>query len=160
MQDGTQFPFELTEDGFADLSRPGATRRYLRGVGEGHVSALRPYQPFSGAEWGVQLQAISNPDKHRHLTVTAHQQKVQARFTHGIDQAGVWATAEGYLFSMPFDDEGSVELVISFRLTIDDDLAVFDVLSDIRAKVGDALETFEPCFRGSCTHGVPIPDAS
>ena len=159
MQDNTQFPFERTEDGFADLSRPGSKRPYLRGVGEGHVAALRPYQPFSGAEWGVQLQAISNPDKHRHLTVMAHRQEARVRFTDGTSEPGALATAEGYLVSMPFDDEGSVELLISFRLTIDDDLAVFDVLSDIRAKVRDVLETFEPCFRGSCTHGGPIPDA-
>ena len=159
IQDGTQFPFERSEAGFAELSRPESERPLLRGVSKGHAAALSRHQPFSGAEWGVQLQAISNPDKHRHLTVTTHRQEVRVRFTERTVQDGVRATAEGYLVSTPFADETSVELLISFRLTIDNDLSVFDVLTDIRVRVRDALETFEPCFRGSCTHGVPIPDA-
>ena len=159
-QDGTQFPIERSEDGFNKLSGPDAKRDHLRGVANEHVAAIGEFQPFSGTDWTIRLQAISNPDKHRHLTVTDHRQELRLRFTEEVAPFGASKTPRGYSVSIPSGDEGSVELDIRFRLTIDDDLSVFDTLAEIRTGVASVLETFEPCFRGSCAHAVPIPDAS
>jgi hypothetical protein len=71
--EGTQFPIEDTEKVFnTRIGEIGDKRKngvYLRGVSDSHVTAIKQLQPFSGCQWTKTLRDISNPDKHRHLTI-------------------------------------------------------------------------------------------
>lgn len=45
-------------------------RKRLVGLSDAHVNGIELYQPYNGAEWTRILRDISNPDKHRHLTLS------------------------------------------------------------------------------------------
>src|SRR5690349_913881 len=73
IQDGTQF---LIEDVKSDPANPrrgfdGRKNRCLKGLSSAHVDMVESLQPYKGVEWTKTLRDISNPDKHRMLTVIA-----------------------------------------------------------------------------------------
>lgn len=66
LQQDTQFPI-VSDEGDWDAQ---ATRR-LRGLTLWRRDIVRELQPFNGEAWATLLRDLSNPDKHRHLTVVA-----------------------------------------------------------------------------------------
>ncbi|MEO7863555.1 MAG: hypothetical protein ABIU05_24580 [Nitrospirales bacterium] len=64
VQRDTQFPIESSPEGFR--SKVG---RYLKGLTSDHINAVETYQPYKEIDWTKTLRDISNPDKHRELTV-------------------------------------------------------------------------------------------
>ena len=71
VQDGTQF---LIEDVKLDPEHPSRgfdarSKRCLKGLTQAHIAAIEALQPYRGIEWTRTLRDISNPDKHRTLTV-------------------------------------------------------------------------------------------
>ena len=64
--DGTQFPIDACEKDFQ-----ARKRGFLKGVSDEHVAAIKRLQPFDGCDWTKVLRDLSNPDKHRHLTITS-----------------------------------------------------------------------------------------
>lgn len=63
-QKGTQFPICDTPEQFEAKSG-----RWLKGLNDTHIAALRQLQPFEGGDHFRLLRDLSNPAKHRHLTV-------------------------------------------------------------------------------------------
>lgn len=70
---GTQFPIADSADGFRRRRS-----NYLKGLSEEHKDAIGAY---SGADWAKILRDISNPDKHRALTVIEGDLEHQVRFS-------------------------------------------------------------------------------
>jgi hypothetical protein len=81
-QRDTQFPL-ISDERNWDAE---ATRR-LKGVAPWRREIVRALQPFNGELWGTILRDLSNPDKHRRLTVVA------AEAEHKLT---VKRTAEGF----------------------------------------------------------------
>lgn len=70
-QAGTQFPICDTKTFFR--KKKGS---WLKGVSPEHVAAIEALQPYDGRDeqlWLRALRDLSNPDKHRHLSVVATQ---------------------------------------------------------------------------------------
>ncbi|MCH8188130.1 MAG: hypothetical protein IIB66_05415, partial [Proteobacteria bacterium] len=65
VKNGTQFPIEDTEDGFKRKRNA-----FLKGVSDKHVAIIESLQPYSGCDWTRILRDLSNPDKHRQLTIS------------------------------------------------------------------------------------------
>lgn len=64
IQEMTQFPIE-TNSSLFDSHRPS----YLKGVADKHAAIIERLQPYNPFAWTHTVRDISNPDKHRHLTV-------------------------------------------------------------------------------------------
>jgi len=48
------------------------TRRrhtWLKGVNQRHVASIEGYQPYRRCDWTKTLVSLSNPDKHKRLTI-------------------------------------------------------------------------------------------
>lgn len=71
VQDGTQF---LIEDVKVDPLKPNRgfdakAGKNLTGLSGKHIGMIEDFQPYKGVNWTKSLRDISNPDKHRKLTV-------------------------------------------------------------------------------------------
>ena len=67
LKEHTQFPITASPNDF-----PSERKSRLRGVNERHVAAIEALQPYPDRkenEWLADLQRLSNPDKHKSLTV-------------------------------------------------------------------------------------------
>ncbi len=65
---GTQFPIEDRQKNFRfRVDRRGI----LGGMNTTHRAEIEGQQPYKGSKWSKTLKEISNPDKHRGLTVAA-----------------------------------------------------------------------------------------
>lgn len=68
-QEGTQFPICDTATKFK-----GKRKTWLTGLSPEHVAAVEDLQPYDGRDellWLRTLRDLSNPDKHKHLSVVA-----------------------------------------------------------------------------------------
>jgi hypothetical protein len=61
---GTQFPIDNTEEDFARHRG-----RFLKGLNIEHIARIEALQPYKGYTYTAMIRDISNPDKHRELTV-------------------------------------------------------------------------------------------
>jgi len=70
-QDGTQFLIENVKSDPADPRRgfDARSKRCLKGLSTTHIAMIEDLQPYRGVQWSETLRDISNPDKHRHLSV-------------------------------------------------------------------------------------------
>ena len=158
-QDGTQFPIEHSQAKFR--ASVGSNRAQLHGLSDGHIAALELYQPYNESPWVSTLQSISNPDKHRHLTVTKRGTNLGLSFLEDHrPEIEVSKTPDGDTVIVPDVNGSSTKVHVSFSLKTEHGLPVCDTLTDIRANVAEVLEAFEPCFIGACPHSGPVPDAS
>jgi hypothetical protein len=78
IQNGTQFIIEANR---ADPKNPGRgfdgrAKSKLIGLSPAHIAIIEGLQPYNGATWTATLRDISNPDKHRKLTVIEGSQTV------------------------------------------------------------------------------------
>ena len=62
--DGTQFPIENSINGFKRRRKS-----FLKGISDEHVTIVEGLQPYNGCDWTKLIAALSNPDKHRKLTI-------------------------------------------------------------------------------------------
>jgi hypothetical protein len=68
-QEGTQFPICDTATKFK-----GKRKTWLKGLSPDHIAAIEALQPYDGRDellWLRTLRDLSNPDKHKHLSVVA-----------------------------------------------------------------------------------------
>jgi hypothetical protein len=63
-QKGTQFPIDDTPDSFANHRS-----RLLKGLSVEHIARIEALQPYKGYNYTTMIRDISNPDKHRKLTL-------------------------------------------------------------------------------------------
>jgi len=114
-QQDTQFPIVSDERDWGAQ----ATRR-LRGIAPWRREIVRTLQPFNGEAWAAMLRDLSNPDKHRHLTVVA------AEAEHKLT---VKRTVEGF--------ESAFEPTVV--LTLEDGPELLAALSDLLTNVERAI---------------------
>lgn len=124
-QECTQFPICDTPKGFR--RKP---KTWLGGINETHTAAIERLQPYNGVNWTKWLQTISNPDKHRHLSIPKHDGTVE--YTTTSDPEEVTSVY--------------VNLYIDQFIAFDDGLPVIDTLEKIKLQVANVLADFKPKF--------------
>lgn len=142
VQDGTQFPIEDTVAGF-DRRR----KTYLKGLTNLHVDAIEAYQPYKGGNWTKTLRTLSNPDKHRHLTI------LNANFSHDFliigGKPGSFEGRPGKVFQGVGSDGCDVYVERQYTLDIafSDGLPVLETLENLKTEVGATIDAFKPEFK-------------
>ena len=150
----TQFPLDDSDlDFWRRLKRvkrgPAA---YLIGVSGEHAAAIERYQPYFGTHWTKLLQDISNPDKHRHLTITKTQNSVTVTAEAAKNQARIRRLYNGFTVFMPYGDDMQMKFEVTLYVALDDGTRVVDALQEIQDGVNYILFSFDPCFKGKCPH--------
>ena len=71
IQNGTQFIIEANKTDPKNRSRgfDSRAKSKLIGLSPAHIAIIEGLQPYNGVTWTATLRDISNPDKHRRLTV-------------------------------------------------------------------------------------------
>jgi hypothetical protein len=155
IQDGTQFPIDQAKYKFWQrLTRvKGGPAACLLGVSRKHATVIERCQPYEGTQWTKALQTISNPDKHRHLTVARTHESTRI-FAHrpAKDRTQIRRLYNGFTARWPAMDDVDVKLQITLSICLDDGTRVVDTLNEIRTNVLHMVEEFRPCFRGQCLH--------
>ena len=137
---GTQFPIEDVKLS-KDRKRGFDTKRktFLKGVSNSHVAAIELLQPYKGCTWTKTLRNISNPDKHRHLTI----------------MLGHWDAStvyKGVEPQVPDNDSGKpgfsdahtqVHLQSALSIKFPDGSAVIETLQILSRDVMGAIKSFE-----------------
>ncbi|MFC1934363.1 hypothetical protein ACFLXX_04400 [Chloroflexota bacterium] len=134
--DGTQFPIEDCVKNFdkrigsLDDRRKGV---FLRGISDKHVKAIKHLQPCDGCLWIKVLREISNPDKHRKLTII--NSPVSFRWSAHI------AELPSIQQSMHMYNGMSVQVVF------DNSLPVIETLEQLHSEITNVLDLFKPEFK-------------
>lgn len=146
IQNGTQFPIEDTADGFQ-----ARKKSYLKGLNPSHVAQIERLQPYNGIDWMRLLRTVSNPDKHRHLTMQTHNSGVSA--THGKNPEQVFAEpgVKGLFVDIVAPNPDLFHPVfmqfhITFFIAFDNGFNLIDTLEQIRAEVANTLKNFKADF--------------
>lgn len=132
-QDGTQFPIEDKGKGF-----DAKVSQLLKGVSSGHVGAIKLLQPSEGCKWTGILRDISNPDKHRKLTVFRHVGSIGTRVVLPSD----WRTKP-----LPSNREMKMERFMKFYPSLPDGTRIVEALDNILVSVTQVLDQFKPEFK-------------
>lgn len=128
-QSGTQFPIEDMPDGFK-----GRQQRFLNGLNAAHVAAIERLQPYKGCDWTGFLRSLSNPDKHRHLTLIIRPK--QARL---ILRPAITETSPGvFERNMEVKDMWAVT-----RVLFPDGSPIVETLRVLKSQVSGTLEAFK-----------------
>ena len=155
-QRGTQFPIDDRRDVFwARLApRKGRSTSYLNGVDPKHATVIERYQPYRGVDWTKFLRSVSNPDKHRHLTIGNFSTLDRLGLPqHRIDQAlTITRTKDGFTAIWNPDGRAQVQFYFSIFMAFEDKTPIYETLSRLKVEAGNVLEEFRPCFRGQCRH--------
>jgi hypothetical protein len=156
-QDGTQFPFDRDPNTFyRRLQRQNSrdTSALLVGMKRTHATVLKAYQPCAGADWATLLQSISNPDKHRHLTVTRNQSAFRMTDQRPLKHHAKVSTPgwDRIRATWPMAPDVHMKLEITVYVGLNDRGSVISSLQEIKDNVARALDEFRPCFAGQCPH--------
>lgn len=151
IKDGTQFPIEDVKSNPTNPSRcfDGRRKSYLKGLSDTHVDAIEALQPYNGVEWTETLRDVSNPDKHRHLTVITKGNRVQAALKwHPDGRLYVTRFNPGGPPKVErFDVEVDGQYTIAITLPKRGETALFPTLRRLQAEVGQTIVLFEPEFK-------------
>jgi hypothetical protein len=140
IQRGTQFPIADKRPAFRKLAPT-----YLRGLTPAHINMVEMYQPYKGVNWTKTLRDISNPDKHRHLTL------VRGDRVHSIAVKEMPDSLEGRpgkVFKGVGRDRSDVyvERNLSVYIAFSDGVPVIETLEIMKSQVARTIEAFEPEF--------------
>jgi hypothetical protein len=150
-QDGTQF---LIEDVKTDPENPKRgfdyrARIYLKGLSPAHVDTIEQLQPYSGVPWTKALRDISNPDKHRKLTVIRGRDRAVRRIVSG--PPGSFEGKPGKVFSGAGREGSDVYLEAHYSIRVDlpewNELPVVDALKYLQSNVRATIEMFQSEFK-------------
>jgi hypothetical protein len=146
-QDGTQFLIEDVKSDPADARRgfDGRKGRYLKGLNARHIDmieALQPYKP--GMDWSKTLRDISNPDKHRNLTVLQPVPRLIRRYVVTFDSK-VDLNANPIRFTA---DQVQVDASNAIYISPADvsKPALMPTLRNLQLEIARVLEFFKPEF--------------
>jgi hypothetical protein len=139
VQDGTQFPIETKEKGFA-----GRKDTWLKGINPIHVAELEVLQPYRGCEWAKILRNLSNWDKHRELARIAS----EIRATGYANTSPKFAGVRGRVRCAIHPIRGEMDVKIDFSCSVEfpDGMPVAETLEVVTLGVIDALELFKSDF--------------
>lgn len=157
-QNDTQFPCDRSPKTFwRRLKRDARGARdhtcYLVGMRKEHAAVIEEEQPYKGLDWLQRLMDLSNPDKHRHLTIT--RTEGEARIALGLDAPATTDPediANGVSFDIPRDDAMYMKFLVTVHVTFDGKSDVVQTLNELKAEVAGVLDEFSPCFDGQCAH--------
>lgn len=152
--DGTQF---IIEDIKSDPVHPnrgfdGRKKTYLKGLTPDHVDAIERLQPYNGVHWTKALRDISNPDKHRTLTVldstyrsisVSMHHKPTGRF--GMPGRLV-VTNKGVTFAS-YDIKVDATHAIAIAPSDASKPSLMSTLRLIETEVGNTIQAFKPEFK-------------
>ena len=159
-QQGTQFPIDNSEKIFDGRRKPHSKRTprcFLIGISDKHAAAIKRLQPFPRHNWTAELRAISNPDKHRRLTITWNETSTTIRgWARGTAQ-GETARITPETFSFLMQPENALgSMYMKFHVTVyvalDKGVGLVQRLRKHKAEVAHVLADFAPCFAGKCCH--------
>ena len=123
IQKGTQFPIEDTKNGWH-----GHIPTFLKGLSIKHQAAIECFQPCNGCDWMKTLRKLSNPDKHRTLTVM--------RLVAHI----------GKSHSQPISELVQIHPQFTIDITFDDGSPVVETIKELKAHITEVLDSFNPEF--------------
>jgi hypothetical protein len=134
IQDGTQFPIEDHEKGWLSRLKGKMIKgRYVPGWVEHlsveHQAAIKTLQPYFGCQWTKRLREISNPDKHKRLSITR---------THPVKQT---------IVTRRIDSSMDVETGMIPKVTFDDGAFVLETLQVLQQRVAEVIDSFKPEFQ-------------
>lgn len=156
IQDRTQFPIEDTLKDWK-LRADGIKRGkipdwgcYLRGVSSSHKVAIKLLQPCFSCEWTGILKSISNPDKHRTLTIIRPMSTLSVK-TVGKGLVVINPAKEGKttllrVRSHPKDGSMDVNANVSFDIAFADKTPVVETLQNLLSQVTQVLDQFKTEF--------------
>ena len=152
VQNGTQFPIC---DDKRDFDGRRATR--LKGLSGAHVTAIERLQPYCGCTWTGLLRDVSNPDKHRELSIL--QGLITGKFKIFVGtQAELreldWTDNSIPTTELPLGgkieikpgEEAYVEGNLALYIAFSDGLPVIETLKSLQSSVSLTLDTFKPEF--------------
>ena len=139
----TQFPIK---DKPSDFWKKDGTAATLPGVNAGHLAAFEALQPYKGCNWTLMLRDLSNPDKHRELTLSAGQFQCvvyddpdRIQF---LNIPGVIKSAKHPLTGK----EVKMKLDISSDILFADGTPVVPILDELETQVALTLQSFQAEF--------------
>ena len=130
VQKRTQFPIVDKSSDWANNCRQYKVDKLTKR----HKSEILALQPFSGCKWTQTLREISNPDKHRHLTIAA------AGFHLGV------SLTRGQTIKPPPNNAKKSQRSLALRILFDDGSAIIEELQGLQRHVADVLDSFNPDF--------------
>lgn len=141
VHDGTQFPIEERYEVFWQRRR----HSWLEGVSDEHVTAIERLQPYKGCDWTRQLRELSNPDKHRKLTV------IEAEADHGLRVFKATSPPEPEAGWRHIFTEGDVHVHYQrpTQVAIEEGPPIVELLERLQTQVSETLDAFEPEFEGN-----------
>jgi hypothetical protein len=127
-----QFPLESCDKGWAKRETG-----WLCGVSDHHKASIKLLQPFNNVIWTTTLRELSNPDKHRHLTVASQGTKVTVS---GSGSLKVYANR------VTITEPVEVEYQSAATILFQDGSLVIETLNELQSQVAQVIDTFEPDF--------------
>lgn len=127
--DNTQFLIEESPEGF---SKNSGYR--LKGINDKHVKIIEGLQPYNGCNWTRILRELSNPDKHRELTIS---NPCICLFAQDSTKAN--------LVNESADINDSVSVHLNFRCG--KSIVDVDTLKQLKCEVAQALHLFDSEFK-------------
>lgn len=144
-QKQTQFPVADKPEQFR-----GNRDRYLKGVNDAHATAIERLQPYNGVDWTKRLVSVSNPDKHRHLTVSRPQNATRIRYGYNPNPPSDSTNEDSLHILMTLTDTVGkhiyVEVEMVLFIAFDDGRHVINTFEEIEAGVRKTLIDFTPEF--------------
>jgi len=150
VQDGTQFPICDTKSAF-----DGVEKKFLVGLNTTHRAGIERLQPYSGCDWTPILRDISNPDKHRHLTLPAHTYAIRMTTIPSnrgwLKDFGLAPIVRSVRRTMYPSLGREVDVYLSSEAPIIIDVGgrpepVVKLMKYVKARVTETLEAFKPEF--------------
>jgi len=157
IQKDTQFPIEDTESGW-QLHMNGTKRGkvfdwgcYLRGLTPSHKACIKLLQPCYGCRWTDILRSVSNPDKHKTLTIVRATQTLSVKpVTKGPVFLNPSVEGKTTLFHVkinPKDETMDMNADLTFQIAFDDGLPVVETIEELHRQVIHVLDIFYPDFK-------------
>ena len=134
--EGTQFPIETSVQGFnRRIGRLDDRRKgiFLRGVSDEHIAIIKDLQPCNGCQWTKILQSISNPDKHRELTL------IHRGVRYNIPDGSTEAIIDG----SPVNMNDGISINVAFK----DGLPIIETLEQLHSEITKVLDLFKSEFK-------------
>lgn len=123
VQHGTQFPIENSVKGWEKH-----VDSFLKGLSIEHKTIIESFQPYRSCNWTQQLRDLSNPDKHRSLTIL--------RLGGGICNTDLFPTR------ITVNMNRQIPLDIAFS----DGRSVIKSIEELKSEVALVLEQFKSEF--------------
>jgi hypothetical protein len=130
IQELTQFPIEDCKEVFW-----GRHRHYIKGLSDQHVTMVEGFQPYSGCKWTRTLRDLSNPDKHRQLTIS------KSSVIYAIPQG----STEAILANKPVNMKSGLSVHVKF--TDGTSIMDIDTLKQLKFEITKVLDLFNSEFK-------------